>query len=105
MPNHYAGDLLRTMPISGLSRVRTALLERTTAQSLAPRTIQVTRQLSGHSPLRDLPSPSHREVEKLTAPLCLAAYRDLGGFHQKKTQQSVALLADVSQSAPIAAGL
>jgi len=29
MPNHYAGDLLHTMAISGLSRVRTELFKLT----------------------------------------------------------------------------
>ena len=29
MPNHYAGDLLHTLAISGLSRVRTELFELT----------------------------------------------------------------------------
>jgi hypothetical protein len=36
MPNHYAGDLLHTMAISELSRVRTELFESAVVQSLVP---------------------------------------------------------------------
>jgi hypothetical protein len=56
IPNHYAGDLLHTMAISGLSRVRTELCELTVVPALAPHPVQVNRQLSGHRYLRDLPS-------------------------------------------------
>jgi len=34
MPNHYVGDLLHTMAISGLSRVRTELVQLAVVQSL-----------------------------------------------------------------------
>ena len=44
-------------------------------------------------------------MEESTAPLGLAAYRDLRRFHQQKPEQRIALLADVSQSPPIATGL
>ena len=36
MPNHYVGDLLHTMAISGLSRVRTELLKLAVVESLTP---------------------------------------------------------------------
>jgi hypothetical protein len=36
MPNHYGGDLLHTMAISGLSRARTELFELTVVPALAP---------------------------------------------------------------------
>jgi len=36
MPNHCAGDLLHTMAISGLSRVRTELFKLTVVQALTP---------------------------------------------------------------------
>src|SRR5437667_6218297 len=52
MPNHYAGDLLHTLAISGLSRVRTELFELTVIPALAPHPVQVNRQLSGHRYLR-----------------------------------------------------
>ena len=104
MPNHYAGDLLHTMAISGLSRVRTELFKLTVVQTLAPHPVQVNRQLSGHRYLRDLPSSAHGQVEELAAPLRLTAHRDLRRFHQQEPQQRVALFADVSQSSPIAAG-
>ena len=81
MPNHYAGDLLRTMAISGLSRVRTELFKLTIVAALTPHPVQVNRQLAGHRYLRDLPSSAHGQVEELAAPLRLTAHRDLGRFH------------------------
>ena len=105
MPNHYIGDLLHTIEISGLFRVRTELLHLTVVETLAPHPVQMHRQLSRHRYLGDLASPSHGEVEELAAPLRLTAHRDLRRFHQQKAQQHVALLADVSQPPPISAGL
>ena len=63
------------------------------------------RQFPRHRYFRDLASAAHGEVEKLATPLLLTPHRDLRRFHQQKAQQHVALLADVSQSAPISAGL
>ncbi len=85
MPNHYAGDLLHTMAISGLSRVRTELFELTVIPALAPHPVQMHRQLARHRYLRDLPSSPHGQVKELTAPLRLTAHRDLGRFHQRET--------------------
>ena len=105
MPNHYAGDLLRTMAISGRSRVRTELDELTVIQPLAPHPVQMHSKFARHGYLCDLSPSAHGQVEELTAPLRLAAYRDLRCFHQQKTKQRVALFADVSKSAAIATGL
>jgi hypothetical protein len=105
MPNHYGGDLLHTMGMSGLSRVRTELLHFGVIPSSTPHPVQLDRQFPRHRYLRDLPPTPQGEVKELAAPLRLAAYRDLGGFHQQKAQQRVALLAEVAQSAPISAGL
>ena len=41
MPNHYVGDLLHTIGISGLSRVRTELLRLAVVAALAPHPIQM----------------------------------------------------------------
>src|SRR5579864_1123099 len=105
MPNHYGGDLLLTMAISGLSRVRTELFKLTVVQTLTPHPVQMNRQFAGHRNLGDLAPTTQRKMEELAAPLGQAANRDLRRFHQQETQQRVALLADVSQSTPIAAGL
>jgi hypothetical protein len=56
------------------------------------------RQLPRHRDLRDLSSSAHGKVEEATAPLRLTLYRDLRRFHQQKSQQSVALFADVCQT-------
>jgi hypothetical protein len=43
MPNHYIGDLLHTIGISGLSRVRTELSPLATVVALAPHPIRMHR--------------------------------------------------------------
>ena len=64
MPNHYGGDLLHTMGISGLSRVRTELLHFGVVPAAPPHPVQLDRQLSRHRDLGDLPSaPVVRKVE------------------------------------------
>ena len=87
MPNHYAGDLLRTMAISGRSRVRTELFELAIIPAPAPHPVKMHRQLPGHRYLRDLSSSAQGEVKELAPPLRLAAHRDLGRFHQQEAQQ------------------
>src|SRR5579871_2353492 len=69
IPNHYVDDLLHTIEMSGLSRVRTELLHLTVVEALTPHPVQMHRQLSRHRYLGDLSSPSHGEVEELAAPL------------------------------------
>ena len=105
MPNHYGGDLLHTMGISGLSRVRTELLHLSIVPAAPPHPVQLDGQLAGHRYFRDFAPPPHSEVKKLAAPLRVAAHRDLRRFHQQEAQQHVALLADVAESASVAAGL
>ena len=105
MPNHYIGDLLHTIAMSGLSRVRTELLQLAVVAALTPHPVQMHRQFARHGYLGDLPSTPHGQMEELAAPLRLAAHRDLRCFHQQKPEQHIALLADVSQSPPVPAGL
>ncbi len=104
MPNHYVGDLLSAIGISGRSRVRTELFELAVVPALPPHPVQMHCQLSSHCHLRDLSSTAHRKVEKPTAPLRLTSYGDLRRFHPQKPEQCVPLLADVPQPPPIAAG-
>jgi hypothetical protein len=77
MPNHYIGDLLPTIGMSGLSRVRTELLQLAVVIALAPHPVQMNRQFPSHRHLGDLPPAPHGKVEELAAPLGLAAHRDL----------------------------
>jgi len=81
MPNHYVGDLLHTIGISGLSRVRTELLHLAIIQSLAPHPVQMHRQFPRHGYLGNLSSSPHGQVKELIAPLRLTAHRDLCRFH------------------------
>jgi hypothetical protein len=53
MPNHYIGDLLHTIAISGLSRVRTELMQLAVIAALAPHPVQMHRQLPRHRNLRE----------------------------------------------------
>ena len=105
MANHYGGDLLHTMAISGLSRVRTELLHFVVVPASTPHPVQLDRQFAGHRHLGDLASAAHGQMKKLAAPLRLAAHRHLRGFHQQEALQNVALFADVAQPSPISAGL
>jgi hypothetical protein len=84
MPNHYVGDLLPTIGISGLSRVRTELLQLAVVPTLAPQPVQMYRQFARHRYFCDLPSAAHRKVEEPAAPLRLASYRDLSRFYQQE---------------------
>src|ERR1041385_3851280 len=54
MPNHYGGDLLHTMAMSGLSRVRTELLHSVVVPAAAPHPVQLDCQLPRHRHLGDL---------------------------------------------------
>jgi len=60
--------LLRTIAISGHSRVRTELLHLTVVAALTPHPIQMYRQLPRHGYLGDLPSTPHGEVKEPAAP-------------------------------------
>ena len=82
MPNHYIGDLLHTIEISGLSRVRTELLQLAVVAVLTPHPVQMHCEFPCHRYLGNLPTTPHGEMEELTPPLGLAAHRDLRCFHQ-----------------------
>ena len=84
--NHYVGDLLHTMRISGLSRVRTETFQLLVIPSSAPHPVQTNRQSPRHGYFRNLSTASHRQVEKLIAPSRIAAHRHLGRVHQQETQ-------------------
>jgi len=81
MPNHYVGDLLHTIAISGRSRVRTELLQLAVVPALASHPVQMHRQFPGHRNLGDLSSTAHGKMEELAAPLHLTAHRELRRFH------------------------
>src|SRR5690349_16089332 len=91
--------------MSGLSRVRTELLQLAVVPTLPPHPVQMHRQLPRHRYLGNLASAPHRKVEESTAPLRLISYRDLRRFYQQKSKQRVTLFANVPQSPPIATGL
>src|SRR5215472_11851653 len=105
MPNHYSGDGLHTIGMSGLSHVRTELLPGAIVATLTPHPVQMYRQFPRPRYLGNLPSSPHSEMKELIAPLLVTAHRDLRRLDQQKAQQYVALLADVSQSPPLATGL
>jgi hypothetical protein len=82
IPNHYAGDLLHTMAISGRSRVRTELFELSVIPALTPHPVQMHCQFAGYRYFGDLTSATHGKMEKLAAPLHRTAYRDLRSLDQ-----------------------
>ena len=69
-----------TMAISGLSRVRTELVQLLVIPSLAQHPVHPNGESARHRNFGDLPSPSHRQVEVLTPPFRVAAHCDLGRF-------------------------
>jgi hypothetical protein len=81
MPNHYVGDLLHTLAISGLSRVRTELFQLLIVPSLAPHPVQTNRQSPGHGYLGDPSFPSHGQVKKLTTQVGVRADHDLNRLY------------------------
>src|SRR5713101_5649235 len=86
-PNRYDGELLHTMGISGLSRVRTELFHLLVIPFLTHHPVHLNRQPASHGDLGDLPSPPHRQVKILAAPLLVTAYRHLRRFYEQEAQQ------------------
>src|SRR5205085_11206628 len=71
MPNHYGGDLLHTMAMSGLSRVRTELLHFVVVPAAAPHPVQLDCQLARHRHLGDLaPTPQGERTGCAIADRC-----------------------------------
>src|SRR5712691_6026270 len=83
-PNRYDGELLHTMGISGLSRVRTELFHLLVIPFLTHHPVHLNRQPASHGDLGDLPSPPHRQVKILAAPLLVTAYRHLRRFYEQE---------------------
>src|ERR1035438_49027 len=96
MPNQVGGDLLHTMDVVGLSRVRTELYNLFVIPFLAPHPEQTDGEFTCHGYLGDSGIPPPRRIGTDVS-LCR--------FHQQETQQSVTLLADMSQSLTIGAGV
>ncbi len=92
MPNHYGGDLLHTMGISGLSRVRTELLHFVVIPAAPPHPVQLDRQLAGHRYLGDIAPLPHGQVKELDAPLRIVAHRHLRRFHQQERNSTLPCL-------------
>src|SRR2546425_4715153 len=64
MPNHYAGDLRRTLAISGLSHVRTELPHLLVIPLLTPHPVESNREFPRHGYLGNPSLSSHGQVEK-----------------------------------------
>ena len=86
MPNHNDGDLLHTIPIYGLSHVRTELLQLLVIPFPTPHPEQSHCQPPGHRHLGNLPSTSHGQMEILATPLRIGSCGHLRCFHQQETE-------------------
>jgi len=62
MPNQTVGDLLHTMGLNGLSRVRTELYNLLVIPLLAPHPEQTDGEFACHGYLGDPGIPPHRQV-------------------------------------------
>src|SRR5215472_10318305 len=102
MPNQSDGDLLHTMASYGLSHVRTKLRHLPVIPFLTPHPIEADGELACHRHLGDRAVATHRQVQEVASPLGVEADDGLRRLHQQETEQSVTLLADMSQ--PLAIG-
>src|SRR5206468_6322597 len=84
MPNQLLGVRLHTMAISGLSRVRTELLQLLVIPFLAHHPEQLHSQSAGHGDFRNLASAPQHQMKIFAAPLRQAAYRHLRRLHQQE---------------------
>jgi hypothetical protein len=83
MPNQLLGVLLHTIAMSGLSRVRTELVQLLIVPLLAPHPVQANCQLACHSDLGGLASSPHRQMEIPAPPFRTTPHRDLGCFDRR----------------------
>src|ERR1700689_1614097 len=97
MPNHVDGVLLHTMYDTELSRVRTAFLGLRILAASSPHPIQLNRQPASHRYLGNTLVSTHRQMDIPTSPVRMDTRGCLGRLHQPKTQQGIALLANVPQ--------
>jgi len=90
MPIMTVGDLLHTMAISGLSRVRTRAFQLTVVQTLTPHPVPMTASWRAIATFAIFPSAAHGRWKKLAPPLPFTADRDLRRFDQQDRNRAVA---------------
>ncbi len=105
MPNQVGGDLLHTMDVTRLSRVRTELQMRLIVITLPPHPVEADGQFAGHRHLGDAAVTTHGQMHEATAPVVVPANGSLGCLYKEKAQQRTSLFGDVSQSLTIRAGV
>ena len=84
------------MAVAELPRVRTELGTLLMIPFLTPHPVQANGQFAGHRHGGDGPLTTHCQAHELTCPHRVTPYGDLRCLDQQKTQQGIALLADVS---------
>ena len=94
---HLLRRLLHTMSGTELSHARTELERLRILTTIPPHPLQANSQLPPHRYLGYAFVPTHRQVKVATSPLRIDSCCRLGGLHQQKAQQGIALLADVPQ--------
>jgi hypothetical protein len=87
IPNQLLDVLKHTIAMSGLSRVRTELIQLRVIPFLPHHPIQTDREPPRHRDFGDLPSSPQRHVTVLTPPFRKAPHRHLRRFYQQETQQ------------------
>ena len=76
------GDLLHTMDVFGLSRVRTELHKLLVIPFLTPHPEQANGEFARHRHLGDATFPSHGQVQESTSPVGIGTGSSLCGFYQ-----------------------
>ena len=96
MPNQVHGALVHAMSGSELSRVRTEIYRLRILPTVPPHPVQANRDSPGHGHFGNVFFSTHRQVHVPTSPVRITTHGCLRCFSQQITQQSIALLADVS---------
>ncbi len=105
MPNQVHGALVHAMSGNELSRVRTELDRLRILPTVPPHPVQPNSKPSGHGHLGDSAFSTHRQMQVPAPSIRITTHGGLCCFHQQKTQQRIALLADVSQPLPSGTGV
>src|SRR5271168_4991943 len=103
MPNQVGGDLLHTMDVSRLSRVRTELQSLWVIEFLTPHPVEADGQFACHRNLSDATVATHGQMNEATSPVGSQRTAAWAASTSRKRKQRTSLFGDVPQSLTIGA--
>src|SRR5437879_1128802 len=92
MPNQVGGDLLHTMDVSRLSRVRTELQSLWVIESLTPHPVKADGQFACHRNLSDATVATHGQMNEATSPVGVPADSSLAASTSRKRNRELPCL-------------